>query len=131
MVAGCSDRAENEERLLLDRAGRIDPDSRVEVRERQLEELEALPLQTAELESLRDTCVRGHRSLVRAEVQQGVARTTLEELTGAAGEDGSAAKAAEIEAAITESNEALGEARDLLRRCEEELAALRHRHDGR
>ncbi len=128
-VLGCSDRRANEERLLLDREARVDGEAPPAVRRRQIEDLEGLTLRDPELVGVRDTCVAGHRALLRAEEEQARASRMLAELT-----DGDrdapipAGRAAEVEQALEASNEAIGEARESLGRCKDEMTALRSRH---
>jgi hypothetical protein len=116
LLAGCEDRRDNEERLLLDRAQQID-------------DLATVVVQTEELVTLRDGCVEGHRALLEAETEQARAGRELAVLS-----DGNPEaqipieKARSVEQAIRASNDALARARELLRRCQEELSALRHRH---
>lgn len=129
LAAGCSDRRENEERLLLDRAERVDHAAPAVLRAQQITDLEGVVLQTEELVAVRDTCVEGHRALLRAEQEQERAGRELASLSG--GDDQARIpleKAREVEEAIRASGDALGRARDLLRRCQDELSALRHRH---
>lgn len=129
LFLACDDRAENEERLLLDRAGRIDRDAPIPLRRQQIEDLEGLALRTEALVEIRDACVQGHLALVRAEEEQARAGRALAEVSdGDPDRRVPREKAAEIEAAIRASNEAVEEARNLLHRCEDELAALRTKH---
>jgi hypothetical protein len=128
-LSACSDRKENEERLLLDRATRVDHDAPAVLREQQVADLASVVLQTEELVVVRDTCVGGHRALLEAEEEQARAGRELAAISGGDPEAQlPLTKAREVEAAIRSSTEALGRARDLLRRCQEELSALRHRH---
>lgn len=129
LLTGCDDRAANEERLLVDRADRIDPSAPIPIRRQQIGDLEGLALRSESLVELRDTCVEGYRALIRAEEEQARAGRSLAEVTeGDRGGPLSPEKAAEIEAAIEASNTAVDEARGLLRRCQDELARLKSKH---
>jgi hypothetical protein len=129
LLGGCEDRRDNEERLLLDRASRVDHDAPEPIRAQQIDDLATVVVQTEELVALRDGCVEGHRALLEAETEQARAGRELAVLS-----DGNPEaqipieKARSVEQAIRSSNDALARARELLRRCQEELSALRHRH---
>lgn len=129
LSAGCEDRRDNEERLLLDRASRVDHEAPEPIRAQQIQDLATVVLQTEDLVALRDTCVEGHRALLEAETEQARAGRELAALS-----DGDPEaqipieKARSVEQAIRASNDALGRARELLRHCQDELSALRHRH---
>lgn len=125
-LAACDGRADNEVRLLLDRADRIQHDAPIPLRRQQVEDLEEIALRTENLVEVRDTCVRGHRALLRAEAEQARAGRMLAELTGSDSDEDRIApeRAAEVEQALEASNRAVEEARQLLHTCQSELAAL-------
>ena len=129
LLAGCEDRRDNEERLLLDRASHVDHDAPEPIRAQQIEDLATVVLQTDELATLRDMCVEGHRALLEAETEQARAGQELAALSGG---DPNARipteKARSVADAIQASSSALERARELLRSCQAELAELRHRH---
>lgn len=130
---GCGSREENEARLFLDRVATIDDSAPPARRRPQVEALAALPLETDAIRTARDTCVRAHEALLEAEEEQASARGRLSDVTTRAG-GGAAVPDDErraIESAIARSNAALGRARDLLPRCQSEVAALETRHAGR
>jgi len=131
-ASACSGREDNEARIFLDRVTLIHHDAPAADRRRAIDALEQLPLTSEDLVGVRDTCVRGHRALLEAEAEQADAAQALGRLTG--GRDDVAiprSDAAEIEAAILRSNDAIEQARLELTRCQDEVADLDRRYSKR
>src|SRR5687768_14013245 len=98
---GSEDRAESEASLLLEHRSRIEAGAPAPLREQRLRDVADLPIRTERLVTLRDTCVDGHRALLRAEAEQDRAASSLAALTnGNPDATLTTAQAARIEQAI-------------------------------
>ena len=120
------DRSRNDALLLLDRYEGIDVDDPVEERRTRIEALAAIPLGDGTADRVRDACVEAHRLLIRAEDTSATARGLFAQATrgGGAEDDIPTAVRADIESALSESNDALTEARDRMPRCLSEMRTL-------
>lgn len=116
---GCGDHASTEAKAFLDRVERIDISAPPADRRPYVDALEGLHLDTAEIVTARDACVRGHRALLDAEEAQLEAARALGALTdGNADARISPEEASRIEATIQRSSASVEEARGLLERCQ-------------
>jgi hypothetical protein len=126
-VVGCADREASEARLLVSRAGAIDPYADVEDRRARVDALAALALESDGARGVRDTCVEAHRKLLEAEDASARAREAL-----ARSERGEAeltpTEAAAVGRTIAQSNAALAEAGEQLPECQARVAELASRH---
>jgi len=128
--AGCADNERNEAQLLIDRLERIEEDSPLAVRQRELASVRRLGLSAEEVLRVRDACVRAHDALLTAEREQESARTALERATSAGAELPPAA-ATRIAAAIERSDRAIVQSRALFPACQEGKRSLTLRFGGR
>ncbi|MCS6799029.1 MAG: hypothetical protein NZ898_10955 [Myxococcota bacterium] len=122
MGLGCGKSRDEQARLLVETARRIDPDAPPSERRSAVERLRALPLAEPALAEVRETCVQGHDALLEAESQQDRARRLLEVLERGGGSG--AAGGSQVRQALDASEAALGRARPLLERCQSRLARL-------
>lgn len=127
VVMGCTDREASEARLLVDRAGGMDPYDDVEDRRARVAELEGLRLETAEAKRVRDVCVAAHRKLLEAEDASAAAREALAKSERGEAEL-TADQAVEVGRRIERSNEALLEAGEQLPECQAQVAHLASKH---
>lgn len=130
LLGGCSDNERNEAQLLVDRLERIEEDSPIAVRQRELASVRRLGLSAEEVVRVRDACVLAHDALLTAEAEQQSARTALERATGA-GAELPAADAERIAAAIERSDRAIAQSRELFPACQEGKRSLTLRFGGR
>lgn len=114
------DRTRNDALLFLDRYEALDVDDPLETRRPLVEALAAMPFAAAEVDRVRDGCVEAHRTLILAEERGAEAREIFDRATeGGRVPEGDIPTEvrASIEAALSESNEALPRARAQLREC--------------
>ena len=101
-------------------------------RERKIVQLEQLSLSEEVVRAARDQCVRAHRALVRAELQNETAASQLDQAI-AAQPDGGALMAADtlrIRAGIEQATSSLAEARGGFEKCEAQARSLSLRFGG-
>ena len=127
---GCADNERNEAQLLVDRLERIEEDSPLAVRQRELASVRRLGLSAEEVVRVRDACVRAHEALLTAEREQESARTALARATGA-GAELPPADATRIAAAIERSDRAIAQSRELFPACQQGKRSLTLRFGGR
>jgi hypothetical protein len=113
-------------RALLRGIDAVPQDSPVDEREAALDELERIPVAKADLEELRDLCVRANRTLIEGERAQERARALLDDVVRDLGENATIPpeRRAPIEEALEASSAAIAEARAPLERCLEGRARL-------
>ena len=128
--AGCADNERNEAQLLIDRLERVEEDSPIAVRRRELARVRQLGVSSDEVVRVRDACVRAHEALLTAEQEQQSARAALERATGA-GAQLSQTDAARIASAIERSDQAIARSRGLFPACQEGKRGLALRFSGR
>lgn len=127
---GCEDHERNEAQLLMDRLDRIEEDSPLAVRQRELDGVRRLALSSNSVAQVRDSCVRAHEALLTAEREQQSAHAALDHAT-AAGAQLPPTLATRISRAITRSDQAIARARELFPRCQEGTRGLSLRFGGR
>ena len=128
------DRTRNDALLFLDRYQALDLDDPIEERRQRVDALDALPFASEEVERVRDACVGAHRTLIVAEERGAEARAIFERETDhgrIAESDLPTEVRASIEAALSESNEALPRAREELRTCMDDARRLEVRFQPR
>lgn len=104
---------------LLERISSLDIEASFEIRERQLRDLEVLPLRDPQLAAVRDQCLAAHRGLLRAEVEQDAASSALESAAAQYGDAGIPPVETEaIAARIRKSSDSLAEAQHALPDCD-------------
>ncbi len=130
LAAGCEDAERNEAQLLVSRLDRVEEDSPLAVRQRELDSVRRLGLSVESVVRVRDACVRAHDALLTAEREQQTARASLEHATRA-GAQLPAADAARIASAIERSDQAIARSRELFPRCQEGKRDLTLRFGGR
>lgn len=125
-LSGCDDGRGEQVRALLRGIDAVPQDSPVDEREAALDELERIPVAKADLEELRDLCVRANRTLIEGERAQERARALLDDVVRDLGENATIPpeRRAPIEEALEASSAAIAEARAPLERCLEGRARL-------
>lgn len=121
----CEDTERTEARALLKRLQSIDIRLPVNKRQIELSQLESLVLNEKELDRARDHCVRAHKALIAAEVEQERAKRILDKATAldpnVSIDDPDFVVIAE---AIERSNSELKRAKDIFPGCEREIRKL-------
>jgi len=121
----CEDTERTEARALLKRLQSIDIHLPVNKRKIELSQLESLVLNEKELSRARDRCVRAHKALIAAELEQEHAKRILDKAT-ALDPKASIDKPdlVVIAEAIERSNSELKRAKDIFPSCEREIRKL-------
>lgn len=128
----CDDaQARNEAMLFLDRFEQIDVDDPLEERRTAIQAIQDMALTDETVISARDTCVTAHQALIEAEDQHQIANHLFVESSSAGEHEVSEEIAAQINAAIEHSDEAITRSRELFPRCTSAVSQLErrfHRH---
>jgi hypothetical protein len=134
LVSSCScddEQARNEAMLFLDRFQDIDVDDELEERRTAIAGIHDLALTDATVIAARDTCVTAHEALIEAEDQHAVANHLFVESSAAGEHEVPAEVAAQINAAIEHSDEAIARSRELFPRCTSAVSQLERRYHRR
>lgn len=111
LAGGCSDREKQEAKVVVQRVDALELRGDIEKRRKKVNELDKLELETKAAKQARDGCVKGHRALLDVEENQQIAKDEFGTLEGAR--------------AMKKANEALGEADELLHRCNDDVSGLK------
>ncbi len=126
-LLGCGDREANEARLFLDRYDALEhPDLRE--RRARVDALRRMVFQSERVAQAQAVCGRVHDAVLRAEEKTTEARALLERMEQLPPSERTTALRAEIEGALTASQEAADEAAAHKPSCDRALADLRTRH---
>ncbi len=125
-LAGCGSSEKQDAQKLVAHVRAVDPELSAAERRPRLDELETLPIATATLRELRDTCVEAHRSLLVAEEQAELATTTIR--TAGSASQLTAEQRTAVERALATQERSVAKAEELLPQCEREVDALALRY---
>lgn len=121
----------NEAMLFIDRFEDVDVDDPLEQRRAAIASIRGLALTDATVIATRDQCVTAHEALIEAEDQHDIARHMLVESSGAGEREVAPEIAAQINAAIEHSDEAIARSRELFPRCTRAMSQLERRFPRR
>lgn len=128
----CDDeRARNDAMLFLDRFEDIDVDDALEDRRTAIQAVHDLALTDTSVVAARDACVTAHEALIEAEDQHAIANHLFVESSSAGEHDVPPEIAAQINAAIEHSDEAIARSRELFPRCTSAVSQLERRFHRR
>jgi len=117
--------------LFLDRFEDVDVDDPLEDRRTAIQAIHELALTDASVVAARDACVTAHEALIEAEDQHAIANHLFVESSSAGEHDVPADVAAQINAAITHSDDAIARSRELFPRCTSAVSQLERRFHRR
>lgn len=133
-LSSCScddERTRNEAMLFLDRFEDVDVDDPLEERRTAIQSIHDLALTDPTVIAARDTCVTAHEAMIEAEDQHAIANHLFVESSSAGEHEVPPEIAAQIDAAITHSDEAIARSRELFPRCNSAVNQLERRFHRR